>query len=387
MTDAPTARYLAGLVRAFLSDGAVPPPPRLVNVDRLVDLIVTHRLAACLGPLLDIHTLPVISAANLSRARRDQEVRTIILLLELERIVPALEAAGIKPVVLKGAALAVDIYARPEKRWFVDLDILVPIQQRSAALATLAELGYRHPAAGLHPDYYDRYHFHRILFGPRRVCLELHWGITVPDSVYRYDLDELRAGARSVALGRGTMRIPGAVDQLLHGVLQNIFAGFRDLRRIVDAGLLVARLTDEERNAMVVRARRNRLGVGLWLLYRTVEEIAGFPVPDEVAGLAPDGEERRALEAIPFAENCLLADEPLPSGYVSLVHWLCTPSRKLRWRELHRYVWPTTAGLMELGHGPDALPGLPSRLRHMLGQLKSLALLGRAVLRWRREAG
>ena len=58
---------------------------------------------------------------NLSRSRSD------FLLLEYERLLPILQTPDWQPVLLKGAALALGTYAEPTDRWFLDLDVLVPL--------------------------------------------------------------------------------------------------------------------------------------------------------------------------------------------------------------------------------------------------------------------
>jgi hypothetical protein len=68
--------------------------------------------------------------------------RTTTMLLELERILTPLQAAGCRPVILKGASLALTAYDAPEDRWFVDLDLLVPPDEVQDAYAVLGRLGY-----------------------------------------------------------------------------------------------------------------------------------------------------------------------------------------------------------------------------------------------------
>lgn len=59
-------------------------------------------------------------------------------------LVRALNAVGIEPMLLKGMALVMGgVLPQPGQRWMVDIDILVPPDQVSAAVATLASLGYR----------------------------------------------------------------------------------------------------------------------------------------------------------------------------------------------------------------------------------------------------
>lgn len=54
----------------------------------------------------------------------------------------ALRAAGIPAIWLKGAVLARTVYPEPSLRPMSDLDVLVPYEQREAALAVVREAGY-----------------------------------------------------------------------------------------------------------------------------------------------------------------------------------------------------------------------------------------------------
>lgn len=355
----PESRYLRQLTRAWLAGAAVPaPPPAGLQWDRLLSLLGRHRVVATLGPLLLAGELPAPQRHRLGDAVREDHLRTSIMLMELERVLPALEASGCQPLLLKGAALALDVYPQPEQRWLLDIDLLVPRDGVNEALAALAAHGYHGDDRRYDPAYYDAHHFHRIVRNERGLVLELHWAISLARSAYRYDPEDLRRGAREVACGTTTARVPSAVDLILHTVLQNTAGGFEDLRRLLDAALLERRLTPADREMLVARARRNRLATALWLQYQLLAEVTGVgPPPATDAALRPGGATRRCLTRVPVADLCLDGrldgGAAAPVSYPYLLHCLCVPGSALKMREIGRYVFPGEGGRREAGLSPE----------------------------------
>ena len=362
---APELDYVADLARAWASGvaGTVPPPAgldpaalgRLLNAQPAMQTLAASVAPEALGPG---------GARELALAAEVARRRTGLMLLELERILPALADAGCRPVVLKGAALALTVYPRPEERWFVDLDLWVPREQVAAARGALEGRGYRLSQPDLARRYYRRHHFHEIMISDQGACVEIHWALTLPDSVYRHDLDRLDAGATPRALGQARLRVPSAVDQVLHGVLQSVAGGFGDLRRILDLHRLEATLEDRDREVLVERALAANLGTALWLHHRLRADLLGAAMPAVVdRGCRPPASLIRTLEDLRVGEVCLGWRPPYFEGYTRLLHWLCTP-RALRPREVGRYLWPGEADLLVAGLDPGRrlAPGLWSRL-------------------------
>jgi hypothetical protein len=75
--------------------------------------------------------------ATLVRASHENASRP-----EIARVLDALAADGVQPLLLKGAALAHSHYPEPELRPRNDTDILIPVQQQAQSGRTLERLGY-----------------------------------------------------------------------------------------------------------------------------------------------------------------------------------------------------------------------------------------------------
>jgi hypothetical protein len=381
----PQIEYVGDLARAWAGGvvGTVP-PPRELDRAALARLLAVQPALQTLAPHIAADALEPAARDQLAGAAEIARRRTTVLLLELERILPVLDRAGCEPVVLKGGSLAVTAYPRPEDRWFLDLDLLVAPERVAAARDALADLGYRVANPRMAERYYRPHHFHDILVSNQGVCVEVHWALTLPASVYRHDLDALRDTSGLAPLGRATMRVPSDTDQILHGVLQSIAAGFGDLRRILDLHLLDARLTDSQRDQLAARARPVNLATALWLHYRLREEILGAPIPAAIdAACRPSPGLVRTLDQLDVDAICL-GTRPRPfEGTVRLLHWLCVP-RQQRLREVGRYLLPGESEWLMVGLGVDRpiLPWQWGRLsaERVVTTLRMLGRLARASL-------
>jgi len=348
-TFAPETEYLCDLARAWSRGvvGTVPPAVDL-DQDRFVRLLAGQPAMQALVRYLDPSVLTAEERAQMERAVDISRRRTTMMLLELERVLPGLAAVDCRPVVLKGASLALTVYDAPEDRWFVDLDLLVEPRHLSAVYGALEQLGYHFVGQPRIWRYYEKYHFHRVLMSTQGVCIEVHWAVTLPNSVYEFDVEVLRGSAQEVALGEVSLLAPQAVDQILHGVLQSIPAGYGDLRRILDLHRLDAVLDERQQQAMCERARGYNLSTGLWLQYQLRETILGPDIPAVVDQLCrPSSAVVRIFDGLDLAAGCLERNTTQGDGFERLIHWLCVPANT-RAREVRRFVWPSEETHLEV---------------------------------------
>ncbi|PID78864.1 hypothetical protein CSB20_13015 [bacterium DOLZORAL124_64_63] len=358
------------------------PLPDGVDAAEVCELLLAHHLQVLADPYLPEQAKTLDFREGLASSRE----RTGFLLMELERILPAVTWADCRPVVLKGGALAQGHYARPDQRWFLDLDILVPRGQVDEVCRRLETLGYRHFSGNRDPLYYARHHLHRIMLGPQGSTVEVHWDLTLPSSFYDFDVPGVFNRAREIHLGRQTMQAASPVDQVLHGVYQQIADGFVDLKRVCDLVVLLKGLTEEEKLYLVKEAGRTNMGTALWLSLHMVKQIAGLQVPwPEVEELAPGWWTTRTLRGLDVEEGLFQRRAATVDGYSSLLHLLMLHRPSERLWDSGRFVWPDEARLMDLGYQAKKMPGLGRRLRLSAFFFKTFLGLGgratRALLR------
>jgi hypothetical protein len=318
---------------------------------------------ASLGALIPTPILTPDQAAAVCAARD----RTEGLLMELERILPGLEAAGCAPILLKGSGLALTVYPDPLVRWFADLDLLVPRDQLGTACSRLEALGYRPVPSRKAWAWYDRHHFHRILIGPRGSVVELHWDLVLPGSVYGVDLAGLRARVQAGRLGRQACRVAAPVDQILHAVYQNIANGFVDLRRLLDLVILVRLLPPARWTQVLQLATEGRLDRGLELSLHIMKSIAGVAGPSLAYPRPLQPWAWRLLHGLDVTDGQLARRSESEAGYHDFIHLILVPDPNLRMREVARLLWPRTLPAPLPGPGAVRVPfRLAAGVRNLL---------------------
>ena len=379
MAVSPEARFLRDLTHAFGSDSPASPTPATdLNWNRVVQLCMEHQVTASLLPLVESDDLPESFRTGIARVVDDSKRRTTLLLLEAERILPALIDAGCSPVVLKGIPLALTAYTRPQQRYFRDIDVLVERDQVETACDALRRLGFEKSFSNLAPRWYGNYHFHWVLQNRAGTTLEIHWALTLRESIYSFDLRRFLDESLPLTVGKITVRRPPDIDLLLHMVMQAVSVGFASLKHILDGALLASRIDDWP--TLVSLARRRRLGNAVWFLLDMVEKLTGIAAPAEVmSALRPGFFARTLWRRLRQDELCLT--HPTSSPYLSheFLHWLCAPTLSLRVREIRRYLFPGEAGLLEAGYTDADWPGLRERTTLALSRLRSLGQMVRLV--------
>jgi hypothetical protein len=158
---------------------------------------------------------PLDVIERLGEWARAEAVSEMIRSQELTRALNALAGAGVRGVLMKGAALAHTTYASPCLRPRADADLLVHDRDREAAERVLARCGFlRAPRiAGKLIEYQAPYF--RDAHGLRHV-IDLHWRVFNRQALAgRFPFDELAASAICVPAIAESARVLDPVDALL----------------------------------------------------------------------------------------------------------------------------------------------------------------------------
>lgn len=134
----------------------------------------------------------------------------------LERVLPALQARGCRPLLLKGAALGRWLYDAPELRLGSDIDLLVDPRRRLDAHAALT-------AAGMQSDGYSHHNLasNQATYVDKetRRQIDLHWALsTLPELACRFDFEQLDSAGIDLEQP-ASARVLGRVDALMHSVI------------------------------------------------------------------------------------------------------------------------------------------------------------------------
>ena len=203
---------------------------------------------------------PVEIRDTLAGLARAETAREMVRCAEVTRAIDALTAAGVRPVLFKGAALAYTVYQTPAERPRLDTDILIDAADRDVARHVLEGLGYAAPPYC--DDLLSQLQMEKTdAFGLPHV-IDVHWKI----STQRVFEDVLAHGEM---LGRA-MRVPalGAAavaasfaDALLLSCIHPAMH-HRNVERILwiyDTHLVAARLTPADFSDLARHAGRTRV--------------------------------------------------------------------------------------------------------------------------------
>lgn len=342
----------------------------------LVELIGRARFHGAL-PLIHSHASALAgiappalldAAASEARAFGAFELAQRPLIAE---VLAALDGAGCRPLLLKGAALAHSHYAAPWQRPRSDIDVLVAPDARTAAEAALASRGFaRAPQL---PGDLVSYQATWIVHGDggREHGIDLHWRVNNALTLSRLlDHAELVADARQLPVYGPGARSPAPAPALLLACIHH--AGSRDAPyhrdAIVEWGgdrliwlydlVLLARAagaTDCAESQKRVAAKGAQP-----LLQSTFATAARwFPSAEpDLACLLPKGdgdpELARYLAAGPqgrrWRDFLALDDVAARGRFLGQLLW--PDAAYLRWRyPEHAGAWPTTLRLRRLAAG------------------------------------
>jgi Uncharacterised nucleotidyltransferase len=204
---------------------------------------------------------PELREALRSRAGRWAGV-DLIRESELVRLVDAFHAAGVRALLLKGAALAYTFYRRPDHRPRFDSDLLVAPTDRGAAEAILRALGYD-PVRQVTGDLV-MYQAPWVLKRDGAVVhvVDLHWRVANPQAFGDVlAFEELSAESGPIPSLGAHARGPGPVHTLLLACVHRVAHHFDAVMLIweYDIHLVSSSLSDAQWGAFGAMAESRRI--------------------------------------------------------------------------------------------------------------------------------
>jgi len=291
-----TGPEVAGFALPLLR-GETPPPLRQHQVEEVAEGIRRAGVTAIALKKAPPGWAPPALIAALEKERDRLRADLALLYDRLGRLADSLGAAGIRFILLKGAALAPLLYGSPEERPMVDIDLLIRRRDWPAARAALGREGYRFPDEKVESYWLANYYNMAVgTPGPAPSSLDLHWGLCQP---IRYRVDEDGLWSRSVPFrldGREHLRL-GDEDLLLSLVLHIAYHYF-DARLLWLHDIhLLCRKTAIDWDSASSRAKEWGMGTVFGLALAYVEKVFPGTVPAEVLSAGAPRSIRAALLA------------------------------------------------------------------------------------------
>ncbi|MDH3412003.1 MAG: nucleotidyltransferase family protein [Gammaproteobacteria bacterium] len=237
------------------------------RLDGFLETLDAHEVAPLLHHGLKsrgaAETWPDDIRTALAEAFRVEAAREAIRVEETRRVLAALDAEGVVPLVLKGTAFAYTLYPLPHLRPREDTSLLVRQAAVAEGVRILGELGYRRfePPPGervLRQDTYLRDDDSGFTH-----ALKLHWAISSV-SALADNLDYAELRQRAVAIEALSPCALGLCheDSLLHACLHRRPRSYeKNLLSLYDVHLLVGSMTPVEFSRFARAALDKRLGI------------------------------------------------------------------------------------------------------------------------------
>jgi hypothetical protein len=164
---------------------------------------------------MDNGNIPKEVIEELDKLYRQTVERNAHLYDELGRVLEAFEAAGIKVIILKGAALAKIVYPEMGLRMFHDIDILIRREDLPRVKKEMVELGYEEHREDL-KSFDEKFEYETGYYNPeKKTYLDVHWNIASWRSPFKIDIDAMWGNARDAKIGNTNVLILSPEDMLL----------------------------------------------------------------------------------------------------------------------------------------------------------------------------
>jgi len=262
---------------------------------------VTPMLLDCLDGGAARHAAPAPVIEYLEQAAAANAARNLCFRDELLRLVRALNAAGIEPLVLKGAARLFDgLYRTPGHRFMLDVDLLVPEARIEEAGGLLRANGYAWMDLGRNT--YEPHHLPPLLNQHAGLVVELHHSLG-RGCAGMLPADELIARSKVIAIDDARLRIPSREHQIVHLIAHSCvqhqgWLGSPILLRDLVEGALLLQGADPRLHAEVeTRFERHRMSRHLRLFLALMERALDVrtSLRKESYGLVAELQSRRVV--------------------------------------------------------------------------------------------
>jgi hypothetical protein len=265
-------------------DDVTASPGWMQVIEMANDCLLTPALWSALCASGQAAALPMETCEYLDMLHRSNGRRNRALRRQAIELIGALNGSGITPALLKGGlALLDDPYGDPAVRIMRDLDVLVPVESKTEAIAVLQRLGYRVAAR-----YAEGHHAFGDFARPNDPgCVDLHTELVDPS--YVLPASEVWVRAELKQAGGTQYFSPAPTDRVMHNLLHaqihhlgNFYRGELQLQQLYELVALVGHFGAEVDWLFVQqRMRTHRLTAALESYLLAAHRLLGLEWPLE----------------------------------------------------------------------------------------------------------
>lgn len=288
----------------------------MIDWDLFIDLSMHHRIYPILSPklkVIDSQVIPFYVIEFISNQYKRNTFQMLHLSGELEQVSHLFSNNQLPLLLLKGPALAHELYGDISLRTSSDLDILVPLEQLQQAEDLLIERGYKKD------DYIETVlndwkwrHHHVTFFHPQKnIKLEIHWRLN-PGPAKEPSFEELWDRKCKGKLTSTTVYLLGKEDLFIFLVSHGARHGWSRLRWLVDINQLINQEIDwDVAKEILKKYHYNRAGGQALNL---LSQLFGAELNIQLKSLTMRSSTRKlAQQAVFYLENMVsLHTDPVP---------------------------------------------------------------------------
>ncbi|MFC1879679.1 nucleotidyltransferase family protein [Chloroflexota bacterium] len=239
---------------------------------------------------------------KLHTSYKDNARHNLLRYAELERMLNALQEAGIRTIVLKGAHLAELIYKNIALRGMTDIDLLVDKRNLEKASQILTNTGYQTEREYRLQEELanDKIHHLPLFRKENRVAVEIHWALIPPKTCIQVDHIPLWDRALPTSIADAQALVLSAEDLVLHlcvHLCQHRFS--LGLRHLFDIAQTLSFYENElDWEILCRRAGQWRAHKCVYIILHLAKGLLNAPIPNSVmeqlqpADFSPNIEER-----------------------------------------------------------------------------------------------
>ena len=244
---------------------------------------------------------PAEVVEQLARQARADVGEELVRGREITRVLDALGSAGVRPILLKGAALAYSVYVSPGQRPRLDTDLLIRREDTGPVHAALATLGLQPANQSDGELVFRQFQLGRVDQWGLPHAFDFHWGLSSQAAFADlFDFDRLAATAIALPGLGANARAPGWAESLVLACIHPVMHHRNEERLLwmYDIHLLAGRLDAAGWTAVVAHATRGRVAAVCLDQLRRAQRLLGTTVPAGVLAQLADA----ALRPEPSAE-------------------------------------------------------------------------------------
>lgn len=252
-----------------------------------------------------------------------------LYLEELQHLLHIFEQAGIRTVILKGAAILEDVFRNIALRQMADLDVLVQEEDLDIVGLKLSESGYVPNEHEHTKEWYREQHHHLAPYyhPDRKIAVEIHHHIIPPENHFGIEIEKLWERAQPIHIGNIRTFTLSPEDLIIHLCLHLAYCGgfIGGLRSLADIDQAIRYYGDRMDWNLLVKESCKHYCINFvyYPLYLS-KDLLNTEIDDNIAKSLKQHSKLNARDISLLnlmTKNILLKNEAssiLPKGYLSI---------------------------------------------------------------------